>query len=145
MERHKDNVLSRLETLDADQLSHLTLPGPKELLPFSGHPDSVVELRNHILVSRYITRIALANPYLSGLPLNDLRQLSQALLVGTDAEKIFSHNWGRRIELGDYRATCITFRSLPLEIFPYPAEVPTLVEGFFHWRDSTVKVGRYTH
>lgn len=137
MEHHKDNILSRLETLDANQLSHLTLPGSEELLPSSGHPDSVIELRNHILVSRYITRVALANPYSSGLPLSDLRHLSRALLVGTSSERIFSHGWGRRIELGDYRATCITVRSYPLEIFPYPAEVPTLVERLFHWRDET--------
>lgn len=136
LERHTGSVFSRLETLDANQLSHLTLPNPDELLPSSGHSDSVVELRNHILVSRYITQVALTNPYSSGLPLGDLRHLSRALLVGTESEILIANCWGRRLKLGNYREACIAVRSYPFNIFPYPAEIPAPVERFFHWRDN---------
>ena len=51
-------------------------------------------------------------------------------------DNLYANCWGRRPELGDYRGACISVTSHPLHIFPYPAEVPALVERFFHWRDN---------
>lgn len=129
--RHLD-----LPQVDLKDLSRLQLPTPNEMFP-SYDESEVAELRNHILISRYLFEVALANRRTPGVPAESLRPLSQIMLKGTLSERSYSLGWGKRIALGDFRSLCIGVRSDPLRIFPYPEEVPACIERFFKWRDST--------
>ncbi|KAH8820162.1 hypothetical protein F5884DRAFT_744523 [Xylogone sp. PMI_703] len=85
LERKLFRHIESLGTMSVSDVSTLALPAPEELLP---HKDAnqVAELRNHVFVSRYITESALNNPGTSGLSVADIKQLSVAMLRGTDAE-----------------------------------------------------------
>ena len=126
---------SDLAGMNPQTLANLTLPAPDALLP-SKDPDQVAEIRNHIIVSRYLAEIGLANSGTAGISLADIKQLSRAMLVETASEKLYTHGWGKRIGLGEFRSAPIAVRSNPMRIFPYPAEVPACMERFVNWRDD---------
>lgn len=126
--------LDSLGLMSPSEVSNLALPTPEELLP-GKNASQVAEIRNHLLVSRYITEAALKNPGTPGKSEADIKQLSRLMLRGTDSETLYAFNWGKRIQLGDYRSTSIAVRSNPLRIFPYPQEVPACMHRYIEWRD----------
>ena len=135
LEKQWSLTLSDLAGMNPQTLAKLTLPSSDALLP-SEDPAHVAELRNHIIVSRYLTEIGLASPGTAGISLIDIKQLSRAMLVETAGERLYTHGWGKRIKLGDFRSAPIAVRSNPMSIFPYPAEVPACMERFVKWRDD---------
>ncbi|KAK3935648.1 fic doc family [Diplogelasinospora grovesii] len=124
-----------LASTSASEISQTSLPDVHYLLP---HADAsqVAELRNHIVASHWVTDAALQNLGTPGLNEDDVRCLSALVNKGTNSEWIYTHGWGKRIVLGDYRQTPISVRSNPLCIFPYHPEVPALMRRFFQWRDK---------
>ena len=96
----------------------------------------MAELRNHIVVSRYLAEVGLTSPNTAGIPISEIRHISRLMLQGTDAEDLYSYGWGKRLALGDFRFAPITVRSNPMRIFSYPPEVPALMERFIKWRDD---------
>ena len=123
-----------LSGISVQGLADLTLPSSNTLLP-SRDAAQVAELRNHIIVSRYLTEIGIANPGTAGTSLPDIKLLSRVMLAGTGAEDLYAFGWGKRVALGEFRSIPITVKSNPLRIFPYPAEVPACIERFMVWRD----------
>lgn len=120
--------------MSTSEISKLTLPTPEKLLP-GKDVNQVCELRNHILVSRYTTEVALHNPGTTGMSLADIKQLSLLLLRGTNAETLHAFSWGKRVQLGDYRPAPISARSNPMRIFPYHEEVAACMHRYIEWRD----------
>jgi Fic family protein len=135
LEKQSSLTLSDLAGMSSQTLANLSLPAPDALLS-SKDPAQVAELRNHIIVSRYLVEIGLANSGTAGISLTDIKQLSRAMLVETASEKLYTHGWGKRIGLGEFRSASIAVRSNPMRIFPYPAEVPACMERFVNWRDD---------
>jgi Fic family protein len=129
--------------MSTSEVSKLALPTPEELLP-GKDPSQVAEIRNHILVGRHITEAALNNPGTAGMSEADIKQLSMMMLRGTDAETLYAFNWGKRIQLGDYRTTPIGVRFNPMRIFPYPQEVPACMHRYIEWRDRN-HTGKILH
>lgn len=113
----------------------LDLPSASDLLP-GKNPHHVNELRNHIIASRYVTEVALANPGTRGFNVSEMKLLSAAILRETEAERLYRSGWGGRMSLGDFRRAPIAVRSNPMRIFPYPEEIPALMERYVHWRDE---------
>lgn len=136
LEEQLFSSLNNLADMSTRDLSVLPLPLSEELLP-DEDPEMVSEVRNHLVVSRFLTSVALAKPGTTGVSLESIKDLSRIMLVGTAAEKLYQNSWGRRIKLGDYRSTPITTRTSPLRIFPYPVEVPACMERYIKWRDET--------
>ncbi|KAJ7487758.1 fic/DOC family protein [Mycena latifolia] len=120
-------------------LSSVSLPPPEELLP-NKDPSAVAELRNQLFLSHYVaenaTRIA-SSPVFAQPDLHDIQTLSAVLLRGTMAEKLYENAWGGKLPLGAFRDAPIMVRSHPLAIFPYPDEVPALMERFLSWREES--------
>ena len=135
LEKQGSLAISDLASMNTQTLASLTLPSPDALLP-SKCPSQVAELRNHIIVSRYLAEIGLQNPGTTRISLTDIKQLARVMLVGTESEKVYALAWGRHISLGDFRSAPIAVRSDPMRIFPYPAEVPACMERFAKWRDD---------
>ncbi|KAL9121672.1 MAG: hypothetical protein Q9187_001771 [Circinaria calcarea] len=127
--------LSDLSSVGAQALASLALPSPDTLLP-SKDAAQVAELRNHIIVSRYLTEFGFANPGTAGVSIPDIKQLSRLMLTDTAAEALYTHGWGKRIALGEFRSTPIAVKSNPMAIFPYPLEVPACMERYIAWRDQ---------
>ena len=116
-----------------EDLLKLSLPD----LHFIQYDDvEVAELTNHIIASYWIAESAVRHPRSAGLQELQIRQLSALTNRNTSAEALYIKSWGRRIKLGDYRATPISVRSNPSRIFPYPTEVPALIERFLKWRNQ---------
>lgn len=136
LDRQFFNHIDNLGSMSTHALAIINLPSANALLPHKDE-DQVAEMRNHLVVSRYLAGRGLASHGTSGLSLSDIQFLSKAMLVGTRAELLYKLGWGRRIKLGDFRATPISVRSNPLRIFPYPDEVPACLERFIQWRDQT--------
>ncbi len=126
--------IDSLDDMSTSEVSKLTLPTSEELLP-GKNAKQVAELRNHIFVSRYITEAALNNPGTTGMSVADIKQLSMMILRGTDAENLYAFNWGKRIQIGDYRSTPISIKSNPMHIFPYPQEISACMHRYIEWRD----------
>ena len=135
LEKQLFSTISDFAGMSPQALSNLTLPSSDALLP-NKDPAQVAELRNHIIVSRYLTEVGLANPGTAGISLLDIKKLSCIMLVGTGSENLYKSGWGKRIVLGDFRSTPITVKSDPMRIFPYPVEVPACMERFVNWRDD---------
>lgn len=115
----------------AKDLLSMSLPN----LDFIQYDDAeVMELTNHIIASYWIAETAARRLGSAGLDENEIRQLSALTNRRTAAETLYSKGWGRKIILGDYRATPISVRSNPLRIFPYPTEVPAIMRRFIQWR-----------
>ncbi|KAH8663472.1 hypothetical protein BGZ60DRAFT_565533 [Tricladium varicosporioides] len=111
--------IDSLDTISTSEISKLALPTPEELLP-GKNSKQVSELRNHIFVSRYITEVALNNGGTAGMSVADIKQLSAMILRGTDAEVLYAFNWGKKMQIGEYRSVPISVRSNPMHIFLYP-------------------------
>lgn len=126
--------ISNLSGLSVQDIADLPLPSSDALLP-NQNAAQVAELRNHIIVSRYLTETALANPGTAGISLTDIKQISHIMLAETGAEDLHTPGWGKRAALGEFRSLPITVKSNPLRIFPYPAEVPACMDRFMVWRD----------
>ena len=120
--------------MSTSEASKLALPTPEELLP-GKNANQVAELRNHILVSRYITEAALNNPSTTGISVVDIKQISMMILRGTDAETLYASNWGKRIQIGEYRLAPISVKSNSMRIFPYPQEISACMHRYIEWRD----------
>jgi Fic/DOC family len=73
---------SDFASISTNILSNLTLPSPHALLPNSC-PAQVAELRNHIIISRYLTEVGLENPGTTGVSLLDIMRLDEMMLEGT--------------------------------------------------------------
>ncbi|KAJ7096438.1 fido domain-containing protein [Mycena epipterygia] len=120
-------------------LDSVSLPPPEELLP-DKDPSAVAELRNQLFLSHYLsenaTRIA-SSPVFTQPDLHDIRTMSSVLLRGTTAENLYANAWGPKLPLGAFRGVPIQVRSHPLAIFPYPDEVPSLMERLLLWRQET--------
>ncbi|KAK6078947.1 fic/DOC family protein [Seiridium cupressi] len=110
---------------------------PKIGIPRS-EPDThdIVELKNHIVASRWIAENAARQQNTPGLTEKEVRVLQIVSCKGTNAELAHALSWGKRIDLGDYHVTPIRVKSNPLSIFPYPAEIAACVRRFFEWRDK---------
>ena len=130
-------LLSNIDSMGAmstSDVSKLALPAPETLLPGKNAND-VAELRNHILVSRYMTETALKNPRPTDLSVADIEQLSKMILRGTNAGDLYAKTWGEHRKIGEYRALPIGVRSNPLRIFPYAQEVAACMHRYIEWRD----------
>jgi Fic family protein len=127
--------------MSTSEVSKLALPTSEELLP-GKNVNQVAELRNHILVSRYTTDVALNNPGTAGMSVADIKQLSMMILRGTDAETLYAVNWGKRMQIGEYRSAPIGVISNPLRIFPYPQEIAACMHRYIEWlyRQHTDKI-----
>lgn len=110
---------------------------PEIEIPRSG-PDThdIVELKNHLVASRWIAENAARKPHTAGFNEREVQILQIISCKGTNAELAHSLSWGKRLSLGEYRSTPIQVRSNPLCIFPYPAEIAACVQRFFEWRDE---------
>ncbi|TVY34040.1 hypothetical protein LOCC1_G007715 [Lachnellula occidentalis] len=117
-----------LDVITTSELSKLAFPTPGQLLP-DKDANQVTELRNHLIVSRHITEAALSNPSTAGMSVTDIKQLSGMMLRGTDAEALYALSWGKRTQMGEYRAAPITVKSNPMRVFPYPQEVSAYGNG----------------
>ncbi|OBT78305.1 hypothetical protein VF21_03027 [Pseudogymnoascus sp. 05NY08] len=127
--------------MSTQALTELDLPSATDLLP-SKDAAQVAELRNHIVVSRYISDAALANPGTPGISLSDVKLLAGMMLRGTESEEAAKYAWGPRVPLGEFRSAPISVRSNPLRVFPYHREVPSCMKRFFEWRDETHAMGQ---
>lgn len=109
-----------------------------KIKPSRYQPDShdMVELENHIVASRWIAENATRHPGTAGLNEREVQILQTLSCKDTIAEKAHAMSWGKRISLGDYRATPIQVSSNPLRVFPYHQEVPACMRRFFVWRDK---------
>ena len=85
-------------------------PALKELIP-GKNTNQAAEPRNHILVSRYITEVALNNTGTTDIYLAHIKQLSVMMLRGTDAETLYAHSWGKSKQIGEYRSAPLSVRS----------------------------------
>ncbi|KAJ7784276.1 fido domain-containing protein [Mycena metata] len=119
-------------------LGSLPLPPPEELLP-NKDPSAVAELRNQLFLSQYLAENAtrIASSPVTQPDLRDIQTMSSVLLRGTTAEKLYASGWGPILPLGAFRGVPIQVRSHPLAIFPYPDEVPALMERLLLWRQET--------
>jgi len=124
--------IDNLASMKASDLAGLRLPSAGALLP-GADERRVSETRNHLVVSRYLFKLALTNPGTSGVPLSDISSLCSIILAGTQAEV---NHWFKRIKPGDYRNLPIRLASNPKRIFPYQFEVPGCMERFIQWRDQ---------
>lgn len=116
----------------AEDLNHLALPQ----LGSNADESVVNELKNHIVASQWIAETAAARLGTSGINEADVRQLAAMTIKGTESEGLYTMSWGGSVPLGGYRKVPIAVKSNPLQIFPYPREVPACVNRFFSWRDS---------
>ncbi|KAI9844761.1 MAG: hypothetical protein M1837_005294 [Sclerophora amabilis] len=128
-------TISNLQSMTPDALATLALPSPEALLP-GKDGSQVAELRNHIVVSHYLTEVGLAHPGTAGVSLPQMKQLCRLMLAGTASEEAYSRGWGKRVALGDFRSAPIRVRSNPMRIFPYPQEVEACMKRFLRWRDD---------
>jgi Fic family protein len=99
-------------------------------------PNLVAELRNQIVTSTWIMETAPQLQKSSGLGESDIQSLAALMIKDTVSEQLHSCGWGGRTTPGDYRNIPITVRSNHLRVFPYPQEVPALMEQFIRWRDD---------
>ncbi|KFY21166.1 hypothetical protein V491_03112 [Pseudogymnoascus sp. VKM F-3775] len=136
-------LFSRIDfgRVSTQSLSELDLPSATDLLP-SKEASQVAELRNHIVVSRYIADAALSNPGTPGVSLSVVKLLAGMMLRGTESERAAKYAWGPRVPLGEFRSAPISVRSNPLRVFPYHREVPACMKRFFEWRDETHVAGQ---
>lgn len=121
-----------IASVAAEDLTQLALP---QLLPDTDG-SAVNELKNHIVTSQWIAETAAALPGTSGMNEAEMRQLAAMSIKGTESEAIYAMGWAGSVPLGGYRKLPIAVRSNPLQIFPYPDEIPACVNRFFNWRDS---------
>ncbi|MCJ1367623.1 hypothetical protein MMC16_006757 [Acarospora aff. strigata] len=84
--------IDNLPDISAQSLANLSVPSSNALRP-SKDAVQVAELRNHIIVSRYLTEVGLSNPGTAGISLTDIKQLSRVMLAGTGAEALYTHGW----------------------------------------------------
>lgn len=141
LERRLFSHLDDFGAMSAQALSNLDLPSTDDLLP-TRPAAQVAEVRNHIVVSRYATDVALSKPGTPGMSLDDIKFLTRTMLSGTDAELIAKHAWGPRVPLGEFRSAPIGVRSNPLRVFPYHREVPACMDRLFAWRDEMHAAGQ---
>ncbi|TVY44397.1 hypothetical protein LSUB1_G002058 [Lachnellula subtilissima] len=85
LEKQRFGNNDSLGVMSTSDVSKLALPAPENLLPGKNAND-VAELRNHIVVSRYITEAALKNPGPTDLSVANIKRLSMMILRGTNAE-----------------------------------------------------------
>jgi Fic family protein len=126
--------IDSLSDMSISEVSKLALPTSEELL-LGKSVSEVAELRNHILVSRYITEAALKNLGTAGMSVADIKQLSMMILRGTDAETLCALSWGKRIQIGECRSAPISVKSNLMRIFPYPQEISACMHRYVEWRD----------
>ncbi|KAL2075252.1 hypothetical protein VTL71DRAFT_195 [Oculimacula yallundae] len=134
LEKRLFGNINFLNVMSTSEASELALPSSEELLP-GKNANHVAELRNHILVSRYVTEVAFKVPGTTSISVAEIKQLSNMMLRGTDAETLYAYNWGQRRRIGEFRSTPISVKSNPLRIFPYAEEVPACMDRYVEWRD----------
>ncbi|KAK6350231.1 hypothetical protein TWF696_006467 [Orbilia brochopaga] len=134
------------DPLDQERILRLAapLPSPESLLPNKDR-NHVAELRNHMFAYQLVVDRALharcTNTDTAGMDLDTVKLVSRLLLTDTDSEALYSKAWGGPTALGDFRKLPIMVRSNPLRVFPYPQEVPAIVDRFFKWRDIQHRQG----
>lgn len=106
-----------LGTYNTARLKHLDLPTANEILPGKSEND-VAELRNHILISRWVALNALQGPNqgTAGLKLSEISNLQVLMLRNTQSEHLYAYGWGPRTQPGDYRQTPIRSNFNPLRV-----------------------------
>lgn len=125
----------------AQQLRDLRLPSPRKLLREKEEaytPAQIAEVRNHIVVSRWVAERS-TSPLFShtaGLEDAEIRALLTILLEDTPSVRLYTYGWGPHLPVGEYRQYPIRVRSNALRVFPYHTEVPSLMSQFFRFRDS---------
>lgn len=77
--------------LSFQEISELRLLAAQHLLP-GKDPNYTNEVLNHIVVSRNITEMALANPRTPGMRISEIKYLSASMLRGTDAEILYENS-----------------------------------------------------
>ncbi|KAF2013339.1 hypothetical protein BU24DRAFT_464144 [Aaosphaeria arxii CBS 175.79] len=136
-------------SLNIDDLNHVDFPRPHDLLPSRLSTKllpsaiservmtEVAELRNHIIVSHWIAEMAPRFPGTAGLDEDDLHGLNALMLKDTPSEKFWTApTWGKKSPIGSYRNLPISVVSSPMQVFPYPQEVPNLMKKFITWRND---------
>lgn len=116
--------------LCVEDLSKIKMPRSEPDTP------DIVELENHIVASRWIAENAIRVPHTAGVNEREVQALQIISCKETNAERLHSLSWGRRLNLGEYRCTPIQVKSNPMRIFPYPDEIAACVKRFFEWRDK---------
>ena len=135
LEKQLFTTINDIPGMTTETLANLTLPSSEALLPGKDSAQ-VTEIRNHIIISRYLTEVGLVNPGTAGISLTDIKQLSRVMLAGTRAELLYAVAWGKRVPLGEFRTLPIRVRSNLLRIFPYHEEVPACMDRFITWRND---------
>lgn len=114
-------------------MSELMLPSPV-LRNYSPH--HVAEVRNHIIVSRWLAEQKHTGT--AGMSLEEIKGVSRALLRNTLAESLYKNLMGGPISLGEFRITyaCLNVDLDRKDDFPSAQEVPGCMERFIAWRDK---------
>ncbi|KAH8727210.1 fic/DOC family protein [Phaeosphaeriaceae sp. PMI808] len=124
-----------ISTASTAYLKSLSMPTAQEMLPRCS-ASQVAELRNHIIASQWVALSAPQKRGTVGLSEHELCDIAALMVLDTDSEALYSAGWGGRYNLGQYRRVPIQVRSNPLRVFPYPPEVPTLMQNFLAWRND---------
>jgi len=129
-----------LGTYTTADLKHVDMPATSKVLP--GKPENdVVELRNHILISRWVAINALQSQGTLGLDPREIRDLQALMLHNTLSEQLYAHNWGPRTQPGDYRQIPISSKFNPLRVYPYHFEILSLMNQWQDWRVEHHRAG----
>ena len=131
-----------LGSMPASELAKSKLSDVMPLFP-NADANQVMELRNQVVASQWVTQTALRKAGTAGLTEDELKHLLTITIKETNSEDIYRKGWGKRVAPGGYRQTPIRIRSNPLRIFPYHIEVPALMQRFFQWRDKAIKRGMH--
>ncbi|KPM38455.1 hypothetical protein AK830_g8074 [Neonectria ditissima] len=122
-----------LKNLSSERLKDLALPDVSFLVPNVDRAQ-VVELRNHLLASHWISETSLRHQGTSGFGENEIRHLSALTMSGLAPGAHYPGIFGPKVKLGEYRQTPIGVQSNPMRVFPYHPEVPACMGRFFQWR-----------
>jgi len=124
-----------ISTASTAYLKSLSMPTAQDLLPRDS-ASQVAELRNHILVSQWVALSAPQKRGTVGLSERELCDIAAIMVLDTDSEALYSAGWGGRYNLGQYRRIPMQVQSNPLRVFPYPVEVPALMQKYLIWRND---------
>jgi hypothetical protein len=72
LEKPLFSTINDIPGMTTETLANLTLPSSEALLP-GNDSAQVAEIRNHIIVSRYLTETGLVNPGTAGISLTDIK------------------------------------------------------------------------
>ncbi|KAK7416367.1 hypothetical protein QQZ08_012024 [Neonectria magnoliae] len=122
-----------LKNLSSKDVKDYSLPDVSFLVPNVNWAE-VIELRNHLLASRWISETSLRHQDTSGFGENKIRHLSALTMKSLTPGGHYPGIFGPKVKPGEYRQTPLGVRGNPTRVFPYNVEVPACMERFFQWR-----------